>query len=542
MPIRAAIYARFSSELQNERSCDDQIEYCAVWAKRQDLFIVDTYRDEGVSGASALNRPGLAGMMRGARAKRFDVLICEDLDRLTRKQSDLHRMRDELTFLGIRLMTVSDGTITAMHAGLKGLMSEMFLTELANKTRRGLQARIAAGASGGGKSYGYDSVPGMPGEQRINEREAAIVRRIFAEYVAGKTPRQIAGALNAEGVPSPRGGKWNASTLNGSNARQNGILQNRLYAGELVWNRQRFVKDPSTGRRVSRLNPETEWQRTQVPGLAIVDPQIFNAAGTRKSERSADRGPVMAKPKHFLSGLIKCGCCGASYTIIGRDRLGCTGRRERGDCTNNRTVTRKHVEERVLTALQNHLADPELMAAYVKTYHQQRHELAANKRAAVAGKERRLADLTRGISRIVDAVVDGTASASLIARLSDMETEQAALQEDLASAAAAQLPIELHPAAAGMYRRIIGDLQEHLNKVRAGDPPEALLEKARCLIDQVVLTPGENKKPANLTVHGLLARLLTTPHPDQSEERSPYRGPVVAGARNTHTPTFEIAA
>lgn len=159
---RAAIYARFSSDLQNERSCDDQIAYCEAWAERQVLFVVAASSDEAVSGASAINRPRLAGMLRMAREKRFDVLVCEDLDRLSRKQADLHRIRDELTFLGIRIMTVSDGTVTAMHAGLKGLMSEMFLAELGNKTRRGLAARVSAGASGGGVSFGYRAVLGKP--------------------------------------------------------------------------------------------------------------------------------------------------------------------------------------------------------------------------------------------------------------------------------------------------------------------------------------------------------------------------------------------
>ncbi|MET3923904.1 recombinase family protein [Devosia sp. 2618] len=124
---RAAIYARFSSDLQNERSCEDQVAWCEAWAERQGLYVVAAFSDEAVSGASVHNRPRLAGMLRMAKEKRFDVLVCEDLDRLARKQADLHSIRDELTFAGVRIMTVSDGTVTAMHAGLKGLMSEMFL-------------------------------------------------------------------------------------------------------------------------------------------------------------------------------------------------------------------------------------------------------------------------------------------------------------------------------------------------------------------------------------------------------------------------------
>jgi site-specific DNA recombinase len=98
-------------------------------------------------------------------------------------------------------------------------------------------------------------------------------------------------------------GKWNSSTLNGSRSRANGVLQNRQYIGEIVWNRQRFIKDPATGKRVSRLNPESEWQHSQAPHLAIVDRTVFGLAGARKAERTQASGPVAAKPRHFLSHL-----------------------------------------------------------------------------------------------------------------------------------------------------------------------------------------------------------------------------------------------
>jgi DNA invertase Pin-like site-specific DNA recombinase len=534
---RAAIYARFSTDLQNERSCEDQIAYCEAWAERQGLFVVAAFSDEAVSGASALNRPRLAGMMRMAREKRFDVLVCEDLDRLARKQADLHRIRDELTFLGIKIMTVSDGTVTAMHAGLKGLMSEIFLTELGNKTRRGLMARVAAGASGGGVSYGYRAVPGKPGEHEINPREADVVRRIYADYVAGATPREIAAALNAEGIPGPRGGKWNSSTLNGSRSRANGILQNRLYIGELVWNRQRFIKDPSTGKRVSRLNPESEWQRAAAPHLAIVDNSIFGLAAARKLERTADRGPVAAKPRHMLSGLTRCGCCGAGYTIIGNDRIGCAGHRERGDCTNNRTITRAHVEDRVLEALDTYLADPDMIAAYVARYHAARRELAATKADQRGSIEARIAELTRSIDRIVDLVVEGRASDALVERLRALEADRNDASAQLDALSPQAEPIVLHPSAPDRYRKIIAELRQHLDGIREGRPRDAVLERLRDMIDKVVITPKGKGKPVDIQVHGLLAELLV-----QKREAPQLRGALVAGARNNRAPTFTLAA
>ena len=91
---------------------------------------------------------------------------------------------------------------------------------------------------------------------RSNPEQAEIVRHIFKEYADGMAPRQIAARLNREGVPSPRGGQWNASTINGNRRRRNGILNNELYTGRITYNRQRFLKDPETGKRIARLNPE----------------------------------------------------------------------------------------------------------------------------------------------------------------------------------------------------------------------------------------------------------------------------------------------
>ena len=141
-------------------------------------------------------------------------------------------------------------------------MNAMFLKDLADKTRRGLRGRVEAGRSGGGNSYGYDVVPGTEenrGRRTINRAEARIIIHIFEEYLAGKSPRRIAFDLNADGVSGPAGKDWGSSTINGNRTRGTGVLNNELYIGRLVWNRLRYIKNPDTGKRISRLNPEAEW-------------------------------------------------------------------------------------------------------------------------------------------------------------------------------------------------------------------------------------------------------------------------------------------
>ncbi len=125
-------------------------------------------------------------------------------------------------------------------------------------TRHGLEAVVRSGRNAGGRAYGYRPVPGKPGQLTIDDAEAAIVRRIFREFIEGATPRAIAVGLNADRVAAPRGTRWTATTINGNLARGHGLLMNELYTGVIVWNRVRMVKDPTTGKRISRPPNKTK--------------------------------------------------------------------------------------------------------------------------------------------------------------------------------------------------------------------------------------------------------------------------------------------
>lgn len=179
-----------------------------------------------------------------------------------------------MAYADTKIVTFSEGEVTHLHVGLKGTMNALFLKDLADKTRRGLRERVEQGKSGGGNAYGYDVIKTLDehgelqrGTRSVNDHEAEIVLRIFREYCAGKSGRAIAVDLNKEGIPGSNGGAWGFSTINGNPKRGTGILNNELYIGKLVWNRQRFIKDPDTGRRQARPNPASEWITQAVPEL-----------------------------------------------------------------------------------------------------------------------------------------------------------------------------------------------------------------------------------------------------------------------------------
>ena len=272
---RAAIYARFSSDLQSDRSIEDQFELCRSKAKRDGLKVVAEFEDRAKSGSSIIGRTGISRMMEAARDGDFDVVLVESLDRISRDQEDMAFIFKRLSFQNIAIETVHDGRADQIQVGIRGIVSALYLTDLANKTRRGQAGNVRQGKHAGGLAYGYRPTPGKPGEWTIHEPEAEIVRRIYDEYAAGKGSRAIITRLNVEKIKPPRGSYWAPNTLTGSRNRHNGILGNEIYCGQIVWNKLRMIKDPDSGKRVSRPNPESEWHRANAPHLKIVEPELF---------------------------------------------------------------------------------------------------------------------------------------------------------------------------------------------------------------------------------------------------------------------------
>ena len=315
MEKRTCIYARYSSDLQSDASIEDQIRLCSEKASVEDWSVINCYTDAGISGAS-LMRPGIQSLLAAALKGEFDILLAEALDRLSRDQEDIAGIFKRMEFAGVKIITLSEGEISSLHVGLKGTMNAMFLKDLADKTRRGLRGRVEKGKSGGGLAYGYKVAAKINahgetvrGEREINEDQARIVLRIFSEYAhANKSPKAIANDLNSEKIPCPSGKTWGQSTINGNRRRGTGILNNPLYIGELIWNRQRFIKDPSTGKRVPRFNPEGEWVRQDVPELRIVPQELWDAVKARQKALDKKNGHLGSKkrPQYLLSGLLVC--------------------------------------------------------------------------------------------------------------------------------------------------------------------------------------------------------------------------------------------
>ncbi|HEX5069071.1 MAG TPA: recombinase family protein, partial [Vicinamibacterales bacterium] len=258
-----------------------------------------------------------------------------------------------LTFAGVRIVTLAEGDITHLHIGLKGTMNALYLKDLAEKTHRGLRGRIEDGKSAGGLCYGYRVVKTLQagvvttGDREIDPDQAAVVERIFRDYVTGLSPEAIVKALNREGTAGPFGGSWSPSTIHGNAKRGTGILNDELYVGRMVWNRLRYVKNPDTGKRVSRLNPPKEWLIKSVPELRILTDEMWTAAKERQRDTPrivTDAGNIgrARRPQYLFSGFTKCGACGSGFIMASAHRLSCFGARHKGNLPSQRRAQGEH--------------------------------------------------------------------------------------------------------------------------------------------------------------------------------------------------------
>lgn len=527
--MRAAIYARFSTDLQSDRSVEDQIALCRSHADRLGLTVTDVFADRAASGASIHGRPDYQRLIGLALAGQYDAILTEDLDRLSRNLADIARLYETAQFAGVKLVTVADGEISEMHIGLKGTMSALFLKGLAQKVRRGLSGVVRDGRSAGGRAYGYRPVPGQPGKLEIVPEEAEIVRRIFAEYLAGDSPRAIAGRLNTEGVPPPRGTFWAAVTINGNRKRGHGLLLNPIYAGKRVWNRVRMVKDPGTGKRISRVNGEAEWQEQDAPELAIVDRETYDAVQQRRGDRVEQNPRDRARPKHLLSGLLRCGACGAGMSVKDRrgdrTRIRCTQALEARTCSDGRAYYLEDIEAAVVEGLKAQLGQREAIALYVKTYNDERLRLAADVVNQRAQAEKRLAAAERIYDRAYRGYIDGLIDEEESAReLPRLRAEKKRLQDELAGLEQPPKLVTLHPAAVNHYLAAIEVLAQ---TVRAGDDFGAESKTAlRDLIATVTVHPAPAGTNPEISIEGHLTKMIGGDH---FPTRKAWGGKVVAG-------------
>jgi site-specific DNA recombinase len=465
--VKAAIYARYSTSHQREESIEDQFRVCERLAASHGFTVAGRYFDKEISGGTAA-REGYQKLLTDARGGRFAVIVAEDVSRLWRNQAEQSARLAELADLGVDVVTIDLDTRqeeTALILGaVKGAMSESYRQEIGRRTRRGLEGLAVQNRPTGGRAYGYIAAADSPSKQReIDEVQAEVVRRIFRDYADGLSAATICAALNREGIPSPgaswsrterRAVGWVVSCIAGDPKRGTGILNNEQYVGRTIWNRSRWVRSrQDSSKRRCLPNPRSKWIINIDERLRIVSDDLWNRVKRRQADGIARVGDRIAagiavskaaltgpRPKHLLSGVLRCGACGSNFVSTGRDSYACSSFVHGRACDNTARVKRSVIEPLLLDGLRSMLLAPGVIEE-------------ARRRAVVAVQKanrpdatasRRLSALRGEIANLTDAIASGAlrASRSIGERLAAAEAELARLevrQTDTSSETVAKL-------------------------------------------------------------------------------------------------------
>lgn len=450
--LRAASYSRYSSDNQRDTSIEDQQRLTDGRGTAEGWAIVGRFADCEISAATPMAlRPGGKSMLTAVARGEFEVLLIEGLDRCWRDIVDQEQTIRRLEHQGVRIIGVSDGYDTRhedreLSRGVRGLLNQQFLRDLAKKTHRGLTGQVFRGGHAGGLSYGYRSIDaGAIHRLEIDEDQAPWVRWIFEHYADGWSCQKIAAELNVLGVKTGRGGTWAVSAIYGSPPKGSGVLNNELYVGRYVWNRSQWKKDPDTGKRFRTIRPAGDWLIEDHPELRILDADLWQAVrdrmnGTRLANGGKGKG---ARPKTLLGGLMTCGKCGGAVIAVSSLAYGCAAHKDRGPavCKGVR-VSRKAADLRLLSVVREDLLSQSAVIELrdqIKVLLDAQHDAAAS---AAGTAKAALGEVAREIDRLVDAIGAMGHSAALAARLKDAEARLAKLVSETVRKPVAPIKID----------------------------------------------------------------------------------------------------
>jgi DNA invertase Pin-like site-specific DNA recombinase len=527
--MKPGTYARYSSDLQRQASIEDQQRRCCAEITRRGWPSPQHFADSEIAGSVARGRPGYQALLAAARSGEINVIIVDELSRLTRDPEELAGLRKRLKFWGCHLVALLDGvdTVNSPAAAAAVMLLGAYRNEAeteatAFRTHRGLQGRVLKGMHAGGAIYGYRTRPvhtDRPGdppgtgevigyEYLIHEAEADVIRSIFEWYAGGLSCRAIAHRLNERGIPSPgrrwRDGRhlrgtWCHSAIQGWADARTGLLNNEKYIGRLIWNRTHRPRDPERdGKKTLRLARADEWTVVEAPDLRIVPQELWERVKARQHARScAGNGTkAVAKTIRLLSGFLKCSKCGGALTIRGACTYRCAARYDRGQavCDSVVSVNAAHAETAVLSFLGECLSADRIVEramALSKERRRSRTQPTSQRDDLL----REIAQVEAEAARLVEALGRGLLVSQIEGRMRQIEARLSALRVQLIEANAEALapPMPIMPAA---LRATAANLREAAD---AGDI-EALKRGMRLIVERIEVRERrrEGQKPPDV--------------------------------------------
>src|SRR5581483_8951754 len=490
----AAIYARKSTDqsgvADDQKSVARQVEHARAYAERKGWTVDDAciFVDDGISGAEFANRPGFLRLMNALKPRPpFQVLVMSEESRLGREAIETAYALKQLVTAGVRVFfyledreRVLESPIDKVMLSLTTFADELEREKARQRTYDAMLRKARAGHVTGGRVFGYDNVDvtrenaaGEPQRQhvvrRINESEAAVIRRIFELSADGYGIVTIAKRLNDEHALAPRSQQGRPCAWAPASVRE--VLHRPLYRGEIVWNRTR--KRNAWGLKKVADRPEAEWLRIPAPHYQIVPDDLWTRAHdrletARRAYLRGTRGQLHGRParamesKYLLTGFVRCATCGGGMFVHSRSHgsaraffYACTSYHKRGRavCGDHLEAPMLAADDAVLDRLQRYVLHPKVVERAIrKALERLTPELASadtDQRGAIAAE---LAQVERELERLADAIGAGGDIPTLVERLNARDRRRRELTEAINRLNARPAP--LRPSVEGLQREL----------------------------------------------------------------------------------------
>ncbi len=392
----AVIYARYSSDRQTEQSIEGQLRECHEFAEREHIHIIDTYIDRAVSGRSAEHREAFQQMIADSAKKQFQAIIVYKLDRFARNRYDSAVYKAKLKKNGVKVLSakenITDSPEGIILEGLLESMNEYYSAELSQKVKRGMRENVLKGkTTGGNTALGYKI--GADKRLEIEEQGAKIVRKIFADYAAGKKFVEIIDSLNAAGWKTSRGNDYNKSSLHR-------ILTNRKYIGEYA------VKGSD--------------EVAACP--AIVDRELFNTV-QEMLQNAQKRSRTAIRADYILTGKCRCGKCGS--TVSGKSgNSKHSGKYCYYICKEKcfSPIGKDILENTVLNAIAACMTEENIRMIASAVYEMYQSTRDNSKELEILEKQRK--KVLNKIKNVANAIADGLYNAAIKEKMESLEQEK----------------------------------------------------------------------------------------------------------------------
>lgn len=473
---RAAIYARYSSDMQSADSAEDQIariEYRLQQGQVRSnkyagnpIEIMNEWicKDEAQSGRLA-GRDGYESIVRGVKSKAFEIIIVDDLSRLTRSLGNLLGLYEMLKWYEVELISICDGISSEDPSAktfftVKGMVNDFSNDIHAERVLRGMEMRVLNGMSCGDYPYGYDSIAtkfenakGKPAPSHfkviINEAEADCVKKIFQMYNLGLGYSRIAKSLNEDKIPSPGAAyaKPNQVCFWSNQSIQN-ILRNEKYIGIWRWKKTKLGINPESKTRAAKDRPSVEWishhGKNEIrEDLRIIDQESWDQVQVRlqankkfpKSEKQRGRwgNKGLVLPDHPFSGLLECGICKSNVGMVSGKKggyYGCTSAHRNGTCKNKKLVLAEKIVEVIIVMLKENLINPEVLNDAVKRYNKTLAMKLSSAPNRVKQIEKELTLIEKELSNLLQFIISGSPSDTINSAIRDRESKKLRLKSE----------------------------------------------------------------------------------------------------------------